>query len=420
MSAIAPLRNPVFRNFWFATMASNFGGLIQTVGAAWLMTIITDSATMVGLVYAASALPVVFLSLIAGTLADRHSPRVVMLWAQVAMTVASALLAGLTFAGAISPWLLLFFTFVVGCGMALHTPSWQASFSQIVTRAQLPDAVALNSIGFNLTRSVAPAIGGAIIVAAGAVTAFLINALSYLPLIAVIMRWHPKASGAAKPSGSFVSGMIEGVDYAIHEPPVARVLARVLVFGLATICIQALLPIVARDMLKGGAVDLGILLGAYGLGAVATGLINDRLRGWFGAETIVRLGFLGFVASAVLTALSGNLWLTAFACMLGGASWLTSLTLLNSSVQLATLRPYLARTLSIYQVALFTGMALGSVIWGGLAEWFGPAGALLCAVSALLLGILMGFHQRFALTSQQSNATAGRTARDVTGDSPDQ
>lgn len=416
MSSFAPLGNPVFRNIWLATVASNFGGIIQSVAAAWMMATISRSETMVGLVYTMSSLPVVLLALVAGALSDRHSPKAVMLWAQVSMAIASTLLAVLTFAGMMPPSLLLIFTFIVGCGMALHTPAWQASLPELVRRDQLPDAVSLNSMGFNLTRSVAPGIGGLIVVATGATSAFFLNALSYLPLIAVIARWRPPPVQHEASLGSFISSMAHGFTYALGSVQVSRLLARTLTFGLGAICIQALLPLVVRDLLRGGPVELGLLLGGYGAGAVATGVANHRLRRIFGSETLARLGFCGFMISALVTAMSRDLWLTVAACTLAGACWLMTLTLFNAGVQLATSRYVLARTLAIYQICLFGGMALGALLWGALSEQIGPAGALRWAGLFLLCGALMGFHPRLsiaALTMPGSRPTPAATPDDT-------
>ena len=160
-SAIAPLRNPTYRAIWLATLASNFGGLIQAVGAAWLMTSITTSANLVALVQASTTLPIMVFSLASGAIADSFNRRRVMLIAQGFMLAVSVGLAVAAWLGLLTPWTLLGFTFLIGCGTALNNPSWQASVGDIVPRADLPAAVVLNSVGFNLTRSVGPAIGGA-------------------------------------------------------------------------------------------------------------------------------------------------------------------------------------------------------------------------------------------------------------------
>src|SRR5688500_1768164 len=188
-TALSPMRYPVFRAVWFASIFANFGALIQSVGAAWLMISIAQSADMVALVQASIALPVMLLSLIAGALADNRDRRVVMLGTQAFMLTVSVVLAACAWAGLVTPWLLLLFTFLIGCGSAFNAPAWQASVGDMVPRAQLAHAVALNSMGFNIARSVGPAIGGVIVAAAGAAAAFVVNALSYLGLLVVLARW---------------------------------------------------------------------------------------------------------------------------------------------------------------------------------------------------------------------------------------
>jgi MFS family permease len=159
-----------FRSFfetWAGNMISNLGGMIQLVGASWMMTSLTSSQQMVALIHASTAFPLVLLALIAGAVADNFDRRKVMLVAQAFMLVASAVLAVLAWIGGITPWLLLCLTFLIGCGNAFKIPAWQASVSEMVPRAALPGAVAYNSMGFNIARSAGPAIGGAVVAAAG-------------------------------------------------------------------------------------------------------------------------------------------------------------------------------------------------------------------------------------------------------------
>ena len=190
-TALSPMRYPVFRAVWIASTVSNFGALIQSVGASWMMISIAQSADMVALVQASIALPIMLLSLVAGAMADNLDRRLVMLGAQTFMLLVSAALAICAWLGVITPWLLLPFTFLIGCGSAFNAPAWQASVGDMVPRAELPGAVALNSMGFNIARSVGPAIGGAIVAAAGAAAAFAVNAASYIALIVVLARWRP-------------------------------------------------------------------------------------------------------------------------------------------------------------------------------------------------------------------------------------
>src|SRR5690606_26759490 len=226
-----PMRYPVFRALWLATTLANLGGLIQSVGAAWLMTSIAASADMVALVQTSLALPVMLLALAAGAIADNRDRRVVMLWTQCFMLTVSVALAVVAWADLITPWLLLFFTFLIGCGSAFNAPAWQASVGDLVPRKELPGAIALNSLGFNIARSVGPAIGGAIVAAAGAAAAFVTNAASYVALLVVLARWRPLRPPALLPPESLGVAMAAGIRYVSMSPAIRIVLLRSAIFG---------------------------------------------------------------------------------------------------------------------------------------------------------------------------------------------
>src|SRR5258708_30006 len=190
-SPFAPLRQPIFRAIWLANLVSNFGGLIQAVAASWLMTTIATSPDMVALVQASTTLPVMMFSLAAGAISDNYDRRLVMLTAQCFMFAVSTTLAVTAWLGLIGPWLLLTFTFLIGCGIALNNPAWQSSVSDMVPRREIPAATMLNSAGFNVARSVGPALCGLLFATAWRAVAFVINAMSYVALIGGLLRWHP-------------------------------------------------------------------------------------------------------------------------------------------------------------------------------------------------------------------------------------
>ena len=244
--ALAPLNHPVFRAVWITSLVTNFGGLIQSVGAAWMMSSIA-SAQMVALVQASVTLPIMLLSLAAGALADTVDRRRIMLAAQTFMLLVSAGLAVMTYLGLITPWVLLSFTFLIGCGVAFNGPAWQASVGDMVPREDLAGAVTLNAMGFNLARSVGPAIGGMIVAAAGAAAAFAVNAVSYLGLLLVLFRWKPDRPKSTLPREGLLAAMAGGVRYAFLSPRVTAVLLRAVVFGVGASAVQALMPLVARE-----------------------------------------------------------------------------------------------------------------------------------------------------------------------------
>lgn len=390
LPTLAPFQHGIFRSIWIASLASNFGALIQTVGAAWLMTSISTSAGMVALVQASAALPVMLFSVVAGAIADNFDRRKVMLIAQGFMLLASLSLTLAAYAGTMTPWLLLAFTFVIGCGTALHNPSWQASVGDMVPRSDLPAAVALNATGNNLARSVGPAIGGVIVATVGAVSAFAVNAASYLMLIFVLWRWKPSVMANSLPRESLGPAIAAGLRYVAMSPNIEKVLLRSFVFGFAAISVLALLPLVARDILRGDALLYGILFGAFGAGAVGGGLVSGLLRRKLAPEWIVRLSFTAFAACAAVMASSSFPWLTCAALMVGGASWVATLSLLNISVQLSTPRWVVGRALSLFHMAAFGGMAFGSWIWGIAADRYGPEAALQMAAVTIIVGATIG------------------------------
>ena len=389
-SVLQPLQLPTFRNIWIANFASSFGGLIQGVGAAWMMTALTNSVDLVALVQASTSLPIMLFSLLGGAIADNFPRRRVMLFAQLFMFVVSMLLTLTAFMGLITPWLLLTFTFLIGCGTALNNPSWQASVGDLVPRSSVGSAVALNSIGFNLSRSLGPAVGGIIVAAAGAAAAFAVNMVSYLALIAVLLRWKPAAAPKGLPREAVGAAMFAGLRYVALSPNLGKVLVRSFLFGFSAISVLALLPVVASQLEGAGPLLYGLLLGTFGIGAVGGALLTGRLNERFQSETIVRLAFLGFAACAAITAVSPSPWLTAVALVLGGACWVLALTLFNVTVQLSTPRWVVGRALSLYQTATFAGMAVGSWIWGLAGEQFCVGSALLGSAVALLVGAAVG------------------------------
>lgn len=389
-SMLAPFRHETFRTLWLATLISNLGGLVQAVGAGWMMTTLTTSHGMVALVQASNTLPIMVFSIAAGALADNFDRRSVMLVAQGLMAVVSLLLAITAWMGLLNPWLLLTFTFLIGCGTALFNPSWQASMGDIVPREDLPGAVTLNAMGFNMMRSVGPAVGGLIVALAGASVAFAVNAFSYIALIAALWRWKPTRVKARLPRETLGSAMWAGVRYVSLSPNLLSVLFRGFLFGFAAIVIMALLPSVADEYVGGGALVYGSLLGCFGLGAIGGAFLNGRVRQRFSNEVIVRIACLGFAVSCIGLGLSRDPLLSHMVLLPAGACWVLSLSLFNVSIQLSTPRWVVGRALSLYQTATFGGMAGGAWVWGLTADLADPQWALVLSSGVLIACMLVG------------------------------
>lgn len=389
-TTLSPFRTPVFRQVWLASMASNFGGLIQSVGASWLMLSIASSEHMVALVQASVTLPIMLLSLVSGAMADGLDRRRVMLAAQAFMLVVSVLLAICAWTGVITPWLLLLFTFLIGCGAAFNAPAWQASVGDMVPRRELSAAVSLNSMGFNIARSAGPALGGAIVAAFGAAAAFAVNAVSYVALIVVLARWKPKLQPSPLPREPLPLAIASGLRYAAMSPSIRAVLLRGFVFGIGASSVMALMPLIAKVLVGGGPLTYGVLLGAFGIGAVAGALSSAALRRRVATEHLVRCACIAFAVSAAVAGTGVSLAATIAALLLGGASWVLALSTFNVTVQLSVPRWVMARALSLYQMATFGGLAGGSWLWGEVAAAHGIGVALLAAPLVLLLCAALG------------------------------
>lgn len=388
--ALSPFGYPVFRRVWGASTIASLGGLIQSVGASWLMISIAQTADMVALVQASLTLPVVLLSLVAGAMADNLDRRKVMLGAQVFMLIVSLVLMLCTWSGLITPWLLLLFTFAIGCGAAFNAPAWQASVGDMVPRPELARAVALNSMGYNIARSVGPAIGGLIVAAAGAAAAFAANAVSYVALIVVLARWRPVRQPRMLPREPLGMAIATGVRYVAMSPAIRVVLLRSVAFGVPAAAVVALMPVVAKVLLDGGPLTYGLLLGSFGIGAVGGALASAWVRQAMSTEAIVTWASTGFAVAAAVVGLSGHLLLTMAGLVVAGAGWLLALATFNVAVQMSAPRWVVARALSIYQMSAFSGLAAGSWLWGELADDVSIRVALLTAATIMLACAALG------------------------------
>jgi MFS family permease len=389
-STLAPFHSRIFAWIWTASLISNFGSLIQAVGASWMMTSIAPSADMVALVQASTTLPIMLLSLASGATADIWDRRLVMLIAQALMLVVAAVLTVIGFSGLITPWTLLALTFLLGCGTALYGPAWQSSVGEQVPRADLASAVALNSLAFNIARTAGPAIGGIIVAKAGPPAAFLINALSYVALIIVLVVWRrPRPAPFLPPENMFMA-MGAGIRYTRLSPDIRTVLIRGATFGILGSSVWALMPLIARDLIGGNAVTYGVLLGAFGSGAVLGALSSTTLRKRYTNEVIVRASTAGFGIGTVLTAVSSWHALSMAALMLGGASWVLALSTFNVTVQISSPRWVVGRTVAIYQMVTFGGLAVGSWLSGVVASQFSLVTCLVVSGALMTVSALLG------------------------------
>jgi MFS family permease len=383
VSAWAPLREPLFRSMWLAAIVSYIGTWMQAVGAGWMMTVLTMSPLMVGLVQAAVALPVFLVILPAGALADMVDRRRFLLITQGWMVLASGALGVMTLLHLITPWVLLAFTFLLGLGAVMNDPAWQAITPELVPTEQHAAAVALNSAGFNVARAVGPALGGMVIAAAGSGVAFLLNALSFFGVILVLYRWR-RPLPEERSRESVWDSICTGVRYVRGSELVRAVLVRTGAFSVAAIALLALLPILARPY---GPTGYGALLGCFGVGALAGAMALPRLRRKLSVDWLVGAAIVVFAGMTFVAGRIDDFTQMAAVMAIAGGAWIGILACLNTAAQTMSPSWVRARALSMYLLVLQGGMAVGSTLWGALATRIGMPNTMLCSALALILGL---------------------------------
>ncbi|MFI5113632.1 MAG: MFS transporter [Terriglobales bacterium] len=384
VSPWAPLEESLFRSLWIASVISYTGTWMQNVGAGWLMTQMTMNPFMVGLVQAAGALPVFFVILPAGALADMVDRRRFLLVTQGWMVLAAAALGILTLAGYVVPWVLLLFTFLLGLGSVMNDPAWQAITPELVPREQHASAVALNSAGFNVARAVGPALGGVIVAAVGCGVTFLLNAVSFLGVILFLYHWRRRAEASTTPQRVWPA-IREGLAYVGESPLAKSVLLRTGTFSVAAASVLALLPLIARPH---GARGYGVLLGCFGLGAMIGAAGLPRVREKLSVDGLVVFAILVFAGMTVALGRVQTFPLLCGVMLVAGAAWIGILACLNVAAQTMCPAYLRARALSLYLLVLQGGMALGATVWGALAKRIGIPNALAVAAAVLLCGVL--------------------------------
>jgi MFS family permease/quinol monooxygenase YgiN len=381
------LRHPVFRALWIASLASNLGTWLQNVGASWLMTSLAASSTLVALVQAVTSLPMFLLSLPAGALADVVDRRRLLLVTQAWMLVCATALGLLTVAGIVTPVLLLLFTFLLGLGSALNGPAWQSIVPELIPREDLPGAVTLQSVGFNIARAVGPAIGGLLVAAAGAEATFLLNAASFVGVLVVLVRWKRRPMESVLPGERFFGAMRTGLRYVRHAPEVRAVIVRGATFVFCASSLWALLPVVARVELKQGPGGYGLLLACLGAGAVAGAFALPHLKRDNSNDLVVAVAMLVFAGGTAALASVRIFWLLCAALFAAGGAWLSLLSSLNVALQTVIPGWVRGRALSVYMLGIFGGLSGGSALWGALADRFGTGRSLWISVAGMVVGL---------------------------------
>lgn len=384
----APFGERAFTVLWVAMVISNVGTWMNDVGSGWLMTTLVLDPFMVALVQAATTAPIFLLALPAGAVADIVDRRKLLIVVNSLMAVTAGVLATLVMLERMTAELLLLFTLLLGAGAAFIAPAWQAIVPQLVPRDKLGAAVALNSMGINVSRAIGPALAGVLIVALGIAAPFALNALSFIAIVAALAWWRGEPEKASLlPPERIGEAMLNGLRYAGNSAPLRDTLVRAPAFFLFASAYWALLPVIAKTSLQGDARVYGVLLGCVGVGAVLGAILLPKIRPRLGPDRTVAVGTLGTAGVLAAFALVANVYVAAAASLLAGASWIFVLSSLQISAQTALPNWVRARGLSLFLTVFFGAMALGSVVWGKLAAELGIPVALLTAAGGALLAI---------------------------------
>lgn len=387
--AWSPLRNTTFRMLWIATIASNIGTWMHEVGAGWLMTTLSASPLHVALIQVAGSLPMFFLALPAGAAADIVDKRRYLLLVQLWMSGVALALALLTLFGMMNVPLLLVLTLALGIGTALMMPAWSALTPELVGKDELSNAVAISSVGINVSRAVGPALAGVLVSLVGPWLTFALNAVSFAGVIVVLLLWKRQVQEPLLPAERFVGAIRTGLRFARSSKPLQAVLIRALAFFFCASAGMSLLPLIVRGEMHGSAADFGLLLAAIGIGAVGGATLLPRLRERISRDRLVAAASLMYALFLLVLALTRNFYALLPAMLLSGAAWIAVLSNLQVAAQTSVPAWVRARALSVYILVFFGAMAAGSLLWGSLASHASITLSLLLAAGGLALGTLL-------------------------------
>ncbi|MGE0226149.1 MAG: MFS transporter [Acetobacteraceae bacterium] len=416
-AALVPLRHTTFRTLWLASVVAWLGTWLQNTGAGWLMTSLAPHPLIVSMVQAATIMPVFLLALPGGALADIMDRRVFLIGAQLWTMLAAATLAILMLAGGMNASLLLILTFAIGIGSALTAPAWSAVVPELVPRSDLVQAIALNGIGFNLTRAIGPALAGFLMVLGGPSLTFSLYAFSVLGVIAALIVWRRNRRFTGLPREHLLSAMRTGIRFVRHTPAVQSAMVRTMAYSIPAAAPWAMLPLFVREELRLGAGMYGLILGCMGIGGVTSGMLLPAVRGRMSRNATVLLCSALSCAGTTLLALSQHWALAALGMLLFGLGWTAAYATIQAAAQLACPPWVRARSLSIYQLAQNGALTLGSFGWGWLGGMIGMTDALLAAAAT---GAVLAVGARyFPIEAAAPAAPATAEARPLVPEAPD-
>ncbi|WP_430387528.1 MFS transporter [Dyella sp. 20L07] len=405
------MRVAVFRHIWIANLLGNLGTWAQSVAVAWVITAAHAGPIMVSMVQVASAAPLVLLSIATGVLADNYDKRKIMLIGQLVEMAGAVFLTALAFLGYLEPIVLILAVLWISLGSAITVPAWQSAVGEQVPRNMVGSAVLLNGVNYNVARAVGPALGGLMLSVLAPSWVFLVNTLSYIGLVAALWKWQRIVPERRLPPEGIREGMVAALRFTWNSTVTRLAMLRSFMFGFTASVIWALLPLVARDHPGGDAALYGYMLGTLGLGAILGSVLVPTLRAWIGSSRLISLAAGTLAIMLVLLAYGHMLVVMMPALGIAGACWIAALTEYNANVQILVPDWVKGRALALYQTALYGGLAIGSFLWGQLAETMSVSGAILTAAIVMIVSTLLLYHSQFPQVDAggMSLVTRGKT-----------
>lgn len=390
-----PLKYHLFRGLWLATLVANIGTWMQSAGAAWMMTTLVKSPGMIALVQTATTLPMLLFVIPAGVIADRINRPKFLLFVQTFAAITALVLGLLDIFKLVTPWMLLIFTFLLGAATAIRMPAWQAAASELVPHAELPAATSINNLNFNIGRSLGPAIAGLLIAYCGFAVIFLLNAISLLGTIYFFFEWQKKSRIEYEVKENFWVALQDGINAAFKSSAFKLILIRTGLLYFGTTALWALLPIVAKEQLLCQSSGFGLLMGCLGIGAISAAFMLPHLRYKMKPYQLINVATIAFAMTQTMLGYTKYFPLACIELLVSGCAWAIILSTLNAAAQGAFPLSMRARAISVYLVIFYGGVALGSVIWGKVADYLSVTSSLSIASLCLVIGLILTIKHRF-------------------------
>lgn len=389
---VRALRHRNYRLFFGGQSISLIGTWMQRLALSWLVYRLTGSALLLGLVSFVSQLPTFVLAPFAGVWSDWGNRQRILIFTQALAMLQAGVLAALVLTSAIAVWQVVLLGIFLGLVNAVDMPVRQAFVVEMIEdREDLGNAIALNSSMVNGARLIGPSIAGVLVGALGEGVCFLLNSLSYLPVIAALaaMRVKPRGPRAGAVRLRVWAELREGFDYAFRSPPIRAILLLLAVVSLLGMPYTVLMPVFAREVLHGGPSTLGFLMGAVGFGALLGAIYLASRRGVLGLGRFIALASTIFGLGLIAFSLSRRLWLSLALLLIAGFGMTAQAAASNTVLQTIVAEDKRGRVMSLYTMAFMGMFPFGGLLAGGLAGLIGPTETVLLGGASSILSALL-------------------------------